>query len=117
MEYEAFDSSLDHIKKPHHVSEIERDQGMKSMHTLQKRETFVPLEEVEQLIDRKLEKFKTEIKDLLKDFQAAPREPKKSEIICNFCKGVGHIESRCYKKFPELRPASTKPAQQQSTLN
>lgn len=88
------------------------------MHTLQKRETSVHREEMEKMIDRKLEKFKIEIKDLLKSTQASTPEPKtRSEIICNYCKGVGHIENRCYRKFPDLRPAVTKPGQTPNTLN
>ena len=26
--------------------------------------------------------------------------------ICNFCEKAGHIESRCWKKFPSLRSGS-----------
>lgn len=120
MEYEAFDGSLDHVKKPFTCNEpeIERDQGMIHMRTIQKRDNSVTREEIENIIDRKLEKLKTEIKDLLTVSKASTQEPKtRSEIICNYCKGLGHIESRCYKKFPDLRPVFAKSAQTQHTLN
>lgn len=57
------------------------------------------------------------MKDLLKVPQASTQEPKiTSEIIRNYCEGVGHIESRCYKSFPDPRPLVTKPEQIQTLL-
>lgn len=108
MEYEAFDGSLNHVRKPQYDSELES--SMAPMHMYQSRESRVTLEQVEDLIDKKFEKFRNEITDLLKkptyvESQIRPR----SDIVCGFCKVVGHIESRCFKKNPNLRPTFSKP--------
>lgn len=98
MEYGAFDGSLDHVKIPYIEPEIECDHGLIYMHTIQKRDSSVTREDIENIIDPKLDKFKMEIKDLLKISKASTQEIKtRSKIICNnYCKGVGHIEGRCY---------------------
>lgn len=108
MEYEAFDGSLNRVKKPQYDSELER--SMAAMHMYQSRASRVILEQVEDLIDKKIEKFKNEITNLLKnptyvESQIKPR----SDIVCGFCKAVGHTESRCFKKNPNLRPTFNKP--------
>lgn len=99
MKFEAFDGSLHHVRKPQNDSELES--SMLPMHMYQSRESRVTLEQVEDLIDKIFEKFRNEIKDLLKkptyvESQIKPR----SEIVCGFCKAVGRIESRCFKKNP-----------------
>lgn len=68
------------------------------------------LQQVEDLIDKKFEKFRNEIKDLLKKPIYVESQIKlRSDIVCGFCIAVGHIESRCFKKNPNLRPTFNKP--------
>jgi hypothetical protein len=111
MEYEAFDGSLSQVRKPSAETECVTEQGMAPMHAhvYQTRDSRLTIEQVENLIDRKLEKFKIEIKELIKKSQTPYSQFKsKTEITCTFCKGVGHTESRCYKKYPNLRPVVSK---------
>lgn len=67
MEYEAFDGSLNHVRKPQYDSELES--SMAPMHMYQSRESRVTLEQVEDLIDKKLRisemKFQISLKNLL----------------------------------------------------
>lgn len=64
MKFEAFEGSLDHVRKPQNDSELES--SMAPIYMYQSRESRVTLEQVVDLIDKIFEKFRHEIKDLLK---------------------------------------------------
>lgn len=98
MEYEAFDGSLNHVRKPQYDSELES--SMAPMHMYQSRESTVTLEQVEDLIDKKIENFRNEISDLIKKPTYVERQIKpRSGIVCGFCKTVGPLKAVVSRKI------------------
>ena len=67
MEYEAFDGSLSQVRKPSAEIECVTEQGMSPMHAhvYQARDSRLTIQQEEHLVDRKLEKFKMEIKEMI----------------------------------------------------